>query len=298
MVSWPKKSCARANGWSLILCFEDLLYASGPENEWQKCVNLHITDPMLLYLSKMNIYHLVCLVFFYVKSLIFLCKRTCKWVTSMLHKSPRWTPGRNETIQMAPFDWSCWKTFKMKIHLYDITLTSCLGARWDEKMISQKWRQPWKPRWNQPVGQIGRWSLMLFQYFKIRTNIMEMFIIGRKNIVNILAWHNLLGQETPRNQFPDNSKRYHTWKLLLKKKHQQLIKYILLLLASNGTWQWWWVGEKLFVKTDCHRLAPLSTRLSATNRQQHWHSWNHNDDDGDDGDITIMMVMVVTTTLT
>ena len=46
--------------------------------------------------------------------------------------------------------------------------------------------------------------------------------------------------------------------------------------------QWWWVGEKLFVKTDCHRLAPLSTRLSATNRQQHWHSWNHNDDDDDD----------------
>ena len=69
-------------------------------------------------------------------------------------------------------------------------------------------------------------------------------------------------------------------------------------MASNSTWQWWWVGEKLFVKTDCHRLAPLSTRLSATNRQQHWHSWNHNDDDDDDGDITIMMVMVVTTTLT
>ena len=35
-------------------------------------------------------------------------------------------------------------------------------------------------------------------------------------------------------------------------------------------------------KVDCHRLAPLSTRLSAINRHQHWHSWNHDDDDEDD----------------
>ena len=101
MVSWPKNSCAWANGWSLLLWFEDLLYASGPENEWQKCIHLHITDPVLLNLSKINISPLVCL-FIYGKSLIFLCKRTCKWVTSMLHKSPTWTPGRNATIHMEP----------------------------------------------------------------------------------------------------------------------------------------------------------------------------------------------------
>ena len=49
------------------------------------------------------------------------------------------------------------------------------------------------------------------------------------------TYSHLLGQETPRNQFPDNF-RYHILKLLLNKNHQQPIKYILLLLASNSTW--------------------------------------------------------------
>ena len=148
---------------------------------------------------------------------IFLCKRTCKWVTSMLHKSPTWTPGWNATIHMAPLigvveGHSNWKYICMTL-LWHLALELVGMRRWFPKNGDSPESQDEINLWVKSAADLWCCSnISKYEQISWKCSSLE-----EKNIVNILAWHNLLGQETPRNQFPDNSKRYHIWKLLLKK---------------------------------------------------------------------------------